>query len=130
MVQTLDPSVGGVAPAVLSLSRGLAQRGHKVDIITLDDPGSLWLRNPNPALTGLTVHALGVGSTRYRYSKQLLPWLRAHGRNYDRVIVNGLWQYMSLAAWRYLHETSTPYFVYPHGMLDPWFKETFPFNHL
>ncbi len=24
----------------------------------------------------------------------------------------------------------SPYFVFPHGMLDPWFKETFPLKHL
>jgi glycosyltransferase involved in cell wall biosynthesis len=125
MVQTLDPSVGGVAPAVLSLSHGLAQRGHKIDIVTLDDPASPWLAD-----VGLAVHALGAGSTRYRYSKKLLPWLRAHGRNYDCVIVNGLWQYMSFAAWRCFHGTATPYFVFPHGMLDPWFKRAFPLKHL
>lgn len=125
MVQTLDPSVGGVAPAVLSLSRGLAQRGHKIDIVTLDDPAASWLADIN-----LAVHALGAGATRYRYSKELLPWLRAHGGNYDRVIVNGLWQYMSFAAWRHFHGTATPYFVFPHGMLDPWFKRTFPLKHL
>jgi hypothetical protein len=22
------------------------------------------------------------------------------------------------------------YFVFPHGMLDPWFKRTYPFKHL
>jgi glycosyltransferase involved in cell wall biosynthesis len=125
MVQTLDPSVGGVAPAVLSLSRGLAQRGHKIDIVTLDDPAAQWLANVD-----LPVHALGAGATGYRYSKQLLPWLRGHGEKYDRVIVNGLWQYLSFAAWRCFHGTSTPYFVFPHGMLDPWFKKTFPFKHL
>jgi glycosyltransferase involved in cell wall biosynthesis len=125
MVQTLDPSVGGVAPAVLSLSRALAQRGHKIDIVTLDDPASSWL-----AEVDLGVHALGVGSTRYRYSKELLPWLRAHGDAYDCVIVNGLWQYMSFAARRCFHGAATPYFVFPHGMLDPWFKRTFPLKHL
>lgn len=125
IVQTLDPSVGGVAPAVLSLSRGLAQRGHKIDIVTLDDLAAPWLADVD-----LTVHALGRGSTRYRYSPNLLPWLRAHGPNYDRVIVNGLWQYLSFAAWRCFHGTATPYFVFPHGMLDPWFKRTFPLKHL
>ena len=130
IVQTLDPSVGGVAPAVLSLSRGLAQRGHKIDIVTLDNPDSRWLENASPARTDLAVHALGTGATGYRYSRQLLPWLRRHGEKYDRVIVNGLWQYLSLAAWRCFRGTSTPYVVFPHGMLDPWFKKTFPFKHL
>src|ERR1700682_27176 len=105
IVQTLDPSVGGVAPAVLSLSRGLVQRGHKIEIVTLDDPAAPWLVDVD-----LTVHALGVGLTNYRYSKGLLPWLREHGGNCDRIIVNGLWQYLSFAAWRFCHDTSKPYY--------------------
>jgi glycosyltransferase involved in cell wall biosynthesis len=122
-VQTLDPSVGGVGPAVLALSHGLARRGHKVDIVTLDASYS-------SHMTNLTVHPLGSGLTSYRYSRKLVPWLREHGRNYDRVIVNGLWQYLSFAAWQRYAGTSTPYYVFPHGMLDPWFKRTYPLKHL
>jgi glycosyltransferase involved in cell wall biosynthesis len=138
MVQTLDPSVGGVAPAVLALSRALARRGHKIDIVTLDEPDAVAcgrdaeLRSATAA-TGdidLTVHALGTGLTSYRYSNRLMPWLRKRGENYDRVIVNGLWQYLSFAAWRRYAGTSTPYYVFPHGMLDPWFKRTYPLKHL
>jgi glycosyltransferase involved in cell wall biosynthesis len=125
MVQTLDPSVGGVAPAVLSLSRGLHRRGHKIDIVTLDDPSAPWIAD-----LGLTVHALGRGLTSYRYSIKLLRWLRRHGAEYDRVIVHGLWQYLSFAAWRAFHRSSIPYYVFPHGMLDPWFKRTYPLKHL
>jgi glycosyltransferase involved in cell wall biosynthesis len=125
MVQTLNPSVGGVATAVLALSRGLAQRGHKVDIVALDEPSAPWI-----APVDLPVHALGTGLTNYRYSKSLMPWLQRHGGEYDRVIVHGLWQYVSFAAWRRFAGSSLPYYVFPHGMLDPWFKETFPLKHL
>jgi glycosyltransferase involved in cell wall biosynthesis len=76
------------------------------------------------------VHAIGSGLTSYRYSRALLPWLREHGGEYDRVIVNGIWQYLSFAAWRRYAGSSIPYYVFPHGMLDPWFKETFPIKHL
>jgi glycosyltransferase involved in cell wall biosynthesis len=125
LVHTLDPKVGGVAAAVLDLSRGLARRGHKIDIVVLDDPGAPWLAN-----IGLPGQALGAGLTSYRYSPNLLPWLEKHGGDYDRVIVNGIWQYLSFAAWRRYAGSGTPYFVFPHGMLDPWFKETFPLKHL
>ncbi len=125
LVHTLDPSVGGVAAAVLGLSRGLSNRGHKIDIVVLDDPASPWLRD-----IGLPVHALGSGLTSYRYSSKLLPWLKQHGGSYDRVIVNGIWQYLSFAAWRRYSGSPISYFVFPHGMLDPWFKETFPLKHL
>ena len=114
-----------MAAAVLGLSRGMAKRGHKVDIVVLDEPDAPWLTN-----VGLPVHALGVGLTSYRYSSKLGSWLTQHGGDYDRVIVNGLWQYLSFAAWRRYTGSPNPYFVFPHGMLDPWFKETFRLKHL
>jgi len=125
LVHTLDPSVGGVATSVLALSRGLARRGHKIDIVVLDDSAAARIKNVD-----LTVHALGAGRTNYRYSRALLQWLRKHGGDYDRVIVNGIWQYLSFAAWRRYAGSSIPYYVFPHGMLDPWFKKTFPLKHL
>jgi glycosyltransferase involved in cell wall biosynthesis len=125
LVHTLDPSVGGVATAVLGLSREIAKRGHKIDIVALDAPDAPWLAN-----IGLTVHALGTGLTSYRYSSKLSPWLKEHGGDYDRVIVNGLWQYLSFAARQRYAGSLIPYVVFPHGMLDPWFKETFRLKHL
>ncbi len=125
LVHTLDPSVGGVASAVVGLSRGMAERGHKIDIVVLDDPASPWL----PEI-GLPVQAIGAGLTSYRYSAKLLPWLKENGGDYDHVVVNGIWQYLSFAAWKRYAGSPVPYFVFPHGMLDPWFKETFPLKHL
>ena len=124
LVPTLDPSTGGVATAVMSLSRGMSGRGHEVEIVSLDEPREPWVSE-----AGLPVHALGHGSTSYRYAPALLPWLRAHGREYDRIIVNGLWQYPGFAAWLAFRGGDVPYFVFPHGMLDPWFKRTFPLKH-
>ena len=130
LVHTLDPSVGGVAAAVLALSRGLARRGHKLDVVVLDEPDVVAAVADRGPADNITVHALGSGLTSYRYSRTLWPWLRQHGGDYDRVIVNGIWQYLSFAAWRRYAGSSIPYYVFPHGMLDPWFKETFPFKHL
>src|SRR2546422_11607767 len=125
MVQTLDPSTGGVARAVSALSRALVKAGHQIEIVALDEEMA-----PPLGQIGLPVHALGTGLTSYRYSKRLLPWLRKYGGNYDRVVVHGIWQYLSFATWRRYAGTEIPYYVFPHGMLDPWFKRTFPLKHL
>jgi glycosyltransferase involved in cell wall biosynthesis len=135
LVHTLDPSVGGVASSVLALSRGIAKRGHKIDIVVLDDPTANWIKDACHAeaerkRVDLNVNALGAGAGSYRYSKALMPWLREHGRDYDHVIVNGIWQNLSFAAWRRYAGSGIPYYVFPHGMLDPWFKKTFPLKHL
>jgi len=41
-----------------------------------------------------------------------------------------VWQYIGLAVWWVASKTNKPYFVFPHGMLDPWFKHYYPLKHL
>jgi glycosyltransferase involved in cell wall biosynthesis len=67
---------------------------------------------------------------QYCYSDRLLPWLRANARRYSAILIHGLWQYHGLAAWQVLRGTDIPYFVFAHGMLDPWFKRRYPLKHL
>lgn len=124
-MQTLNPETGGVARAVTSLSKGLQQHGVQTEIVTLDKSDSPWLRDQSVA-----VHPLGQGLTSYRYSRALSSWLRENAGTFDCVVVHGIWQYHSFAVWLRFHKTTTPYFVFPHGMLDPWFKRTFPLKHL
>jgi glycosyltransferase involved in cell wall biosynthesis len=124
-IQTLNPETGGVARAVASLSTAMQKRGAEIIIVTQDDPTAPWLRD-----LPLPVHALGEAVTSYRYSRSLRDWLRDHVEEFDCAIANGIWQYHSLALARQCRKTSTPYFVFPHGMLDPWFKRTFPLKHL
>lgn len=100
--------------------------GHTVDVVCLDDPSAPWLSDTRLS----RVIALGPAKLGYAYTPKLVPWLRQHASDYDAVIVNGLWQYTGFAAWRALAGTKTPYFVFTHGMLDPWFKHTYPLKHL
>lgn len=106
-----------------TINRGF---GHQIEVACLDDPNAEWVqRCPLPC------HALGPGRVgKYRYSSRLVPWLRANRQRYDAVIVNGIWQYHAFAVWRALQGTDTPYLVYTHGMLDPWFKRQYPLKHL
>ena len=124
-IHTLNPAAGGPIESVTRSSIVLSRLGHEVQIISLDGPDDPWLRQ-----TGLTVHALGPGRGSYGYAPRFLPWIRQHHHEFDAVLVQGLWQYTSFAVWRALHGTATPYFVFPHGMLDPWFKRTYPLKHV
>jgi glycosyltransferase involved in cell wall biosynthesis len=58
-----------------------------------------------------------------------LPWLKENLPRYDAVIVSGLWRYTARAARLALVGGRVPYFVYPHGMLDPYFSETNRVKH-
>jgi glycosyltransferase involved in cell wall biosynthesis len=124
-VHSLDPATGGPVESIKQSSLILLQRGHTVEIISLDAPESAWLRDfPVP------VHALGPGRGSYGYSLRFVPWLKDRHSYYDAMIVHGLWQYTSFGVWRALRGTGTPYFVFPHGMLDPWFNRTYPLKHV
>ena len=48
----------------------------------------------------------------------------------ESVIAHGLWQWPSYRAWKNFKKTGVSYVVFPHGMLDPWFKRTYPIKHL
>lgn len=125
IVSSIDPSAGGVSEAVLQSSLMCKELGHEVELLTLDAPEAPFLRD-----FPLTVHALGPGKTGYAYTDKLVPWLREHASGYRAVIVNALWQYHSFGTWRALRKTKVPYFVFTHGMLDPWFKHAYPRKHI
>ncbi len=124
-IHSLDPAIGGPLESLLQSTRVLACNGHDVEVVSLDDPAAPWLQN-----FPVTVHALGPGSGNYGYAPRFVPWLKERHVNYDAVVVHGIWQYTSFGVWRAVHKTNTPYFVFPHGMLDPWFKRTYPLKHL
>jgi glycosyltransferase involved in cell wall biosynthesis len=124
VIASIRAAGGGPAEAVRSLSAVHQRNGHSVEVASLDDPA-----DPEVRSFPLHVHALGPARNKYSYASAFVPWLRQHRARYDAVIVNGLWQYHSFGAWRALRGTTTPYYVFPHGMLDPWFKRTFPLKH-
>jgi len=53
------------------------------------------------------------------------PMVQVNHRE-EWIITHGLWQWPGRVA----RSLGNPYLVYPHGMLDPWFKKTYPFKHL
>ncbi|MDQ6698676.1 MAG: glycosyltransferase [Acidobacteriota bacterium] len=125
IIRTLDPCYGGPAQGVRDSTRELARLGHAAEILTLDSPGSSWTSRVD-----VPVVAIGPSRTDYRYTPRLAPWLERHAAKYDAVIVNGIWDYAAVGSWRVLRNSATPYFVYTHGMLDPWFQKNCPLKHI
>lgn len=125
VISSVNPAGGGVIEGVTRIGEVLTGQGHVVEIASLDSPSEPWVTE-----CPLKVHALGPWRSSYRYSAQMLPWLRAHAAGYDAVTVEGIWQYHSFAVRRALRPMSKPYYVFTHGMLDPWFKRAYPLKHL
>ncbi len=124
-IASVNSEGGGPIEGLRQLAARNAALGHRIEVVSLDAPDDPWV-----IACPVRCHPLGPGVTPFRYASKLVPWLAQHRHEYDAVIVNGLWQYHSLAVWRALRGTNTPYFVFPHGMLDPWFKRQYPLKHL
>jgi len=124
VLPTLDPAAGGPVEGVRQCALALTAMGHCVEAATLDDPAA-------PFLAGapLSVAALGPAIARYGYAPRALSWLRSNAPRFDAVIVHGLWQYPGFVTRQALRALDVPYYVFAHGMLDPWFKQTYPFKH-
>lgn len=126
VVSSLNLNAGGVAQGIISITKfykGLGVDPHVAcmdpEATELDDVGHL------------QVQKLGVGRAgAYTYNPDLLDWLHKNAQRFDAIIVDGLWQYHGYAVQKVLMGTSVPYYVFTHGMLDPWFKETYPLKHL
>lgn len=123
IIATLDPQAGGPAETVRALISH-APEGSNGEIVTLDDPAAPYLED-----LPVAVHALGPRTSNYGSTRRLLPWLKAHRNRFDGVVVHGLWQSVGLSAWRAMRGNA-PYVVFPHGMLDPYFKRAFPVKHM
>jgi glycosyltransferase involved in cell wall biosynthesis len=129
LVASMNPSHGGVTSGTLSASAACTALGHTVRIASLDAPDSAFLSAmpeviPLGRATGMQNRRMPWN--RYGYQPGAIAWLREHASEYDVVIVHGLWNYATFVGRAALVNGATPYVVYPHGMLDPWFKRYAP----
>jgi glycosyltransferase involved in cell wall biosynthesis len=125
VIASTNPEGGGPIEGVKQRGRVLHEMGHPIEIACFDAPDAPWLSQ-----VGFPVHALGPASGGYGFTPRLRPWLQNHAGEYDGVVVNGIWQYHALAARQAMQALGRPYVLFTHGMLDPWFKRTFPLKHL
>lgn len=124
-IRTVNPAYGGPIEGLKKVSETLERMGHTTEVACLDSPEDPWTKD-----FPFKVYALGPSKFKYGYSKKLVDWVINNAVNYDAAIIHGIWQYQSFGAWRGLRKIQKPYFVYTHGMLDPWFKKQYPLKHI
>jgi len=125
VIHSVDPRGGGPIEGIRQLSAALVALGHEVAVMSLDAPDTPWA-----AGFPLPFFPIGTGRPGYGHAPGVVAWLVGRADSYDVVLVNGLWQYGSFAVWQAARKTGKPYAVFPHGMLDPWFKRRYPLKHL
>lgn len=126
VIPSVDPQAGGTVAGLKQLLSQYKTLGVIAEVACCDAPDASWLNSSELP----TVHALGPGYRNYSYTSSLIPWLRKNSSRFDAVIIDGIWQFHSLAVHIALTNTNTPYFVFTHGMLGPWFKYNHPLKHL
>jgi glycosyltransferase involved in cell wall biosynthesis len=125
VISSVNPTGGGPIEGVLQSSTLLINQGHLIELASLDSPDEDYLMHM-PIVT----HALGPAKGAYAYSTNFQLWLNEHVADYNVVLVQGLWQYCGYATRQACIKNNVPYYVFTHGMLDPWFKKTYPLKHL
>jgi glycosyltransferase involved in cell wall biosynthesis len=125
IIQSIDPDTGGPAEGIRQRCNIYRISGHEVEVASLDSPEFVQRCDFPAKLIGL-----GPSWGAYGYSRHAAPWLKANLSRFDVVFINGIWSYNAVAAYRALAGTDIPYAVFPHGMLDPYFKRRYPLKHL
>jgi len=129
VIDKMDPERGGVCQAVRTIAFGLETSGVYNEIVSVDYQDAAFL-----AQDSLIIQALGPADNPLAYSKKLSVWLKQNITRYDVIIVHGLWQYPSYAAYKSVSRIKKRYevkgdmnkprlYVMPHGMLDPYFQK-------
>jgi glycosyltransferase involved in cell wall biosynthesis len=134
VIGSVDPQGGGTTNHVFSSAEVWSRHGHECHVLCLDPPNAecvvqspwtIFAIGPRPANS---VRRL-LPFLRYGYTRSLAKWLNKNAKNYDAIILNGLWNYTSYGSWLVLRKLGVPYFVCPHGMLDPWLAKANPTSH-
>lgn len=126
VIASVDPATGGPVAGLRAVTPELDNMGHETEFLTVDDPAEEFLQS----WVG-RVHALGPVHNRYAHSPKLRPWLQRNAGRYDAIVVHGLWQDLGRAVRQICRQPDRPpYFVIPHGMLDPGLRKTYPFRHV
>jgi len=124
VIRSMDARGGGPQEGLKQIVLEMDRAGWGSEVASLDAPDELSTLSFPARINGL-----GPARGGYGYAPGAVRWLRANAPRFDAVVVHGLWQYHGLATWRALQALNVPYFVFPHGMLDPWFRRTYPMKH-
>lgn len=126
VIGSLNPADGGPPEVSRQLVRAYAQIGDTMEVVCQDPPDAPFLQGfPGP------VYALGerwLG--RFGLSPRLWSWLHKNLRQYDGVVMQGIWTFPGIAVRAAARRLGMPYCVFPHGALDPWFNQEYPMKAL
>lgn len=117
VITTMDPQAGGVVEAVRQSILPMQKKNIYIDVLCLDARNSDWAG----VVEGINIIAIGKSFSGYGVNFNYLTWLWKNAKKYDLVIIDGLWQFISVGGY-ILKSLKISYCVFTHGMLDPYFN--------
>lgn len=124
VIASVDPATGGPIAGLRAITPELTKLGWESEFVSVDDPRAAFL---NSFIA--PIHACGPARNAYAGAPGSRSWLNEHVRAFDAVIVHGLWQNLGRAVRSACANAGRPYFVFPHGMLDPSLRRMYPVRH-
>ena len=125
VISSLKLEQGGPAQGVRNITSYYAELGVTATVLSMDEP-----EDDLGSVDHLKVVTIGKGKGTFSYHPKLVKQIKHIANQFDAVIVHGLWQYHGHAVRAALKNTKVPYYLFPHGMLDPYFKQEYPIKHL
>lgn len=135
IIPSANRAGGGPIEGLVQIGGIMAELGVEQSVLTLDAPTDPHVHAfPRQIFAGGPPHRTGSGVLARlgewaRFSPDARDWAKRNVRDYDAVVINSLWNYATRVARLALVGSSVPYVVYPHGMLDPWFRRRYPLKH-
>lgn len=126
IVPSISLIYGGPSQMVLGLAPALAKEGVEVTVITTDSNGDTGQKPLDvPLNTAIKqdgyeiIYFRCAPFRRYKFSLDLLKWLKRHAREYDIAHIHALFSPVSSAAATVCRQQKLPYILRPLGTLDP-----------
>ena len=124
VVPALGSVYGGTSKVILELAKALSDLDILVDVITtnangltkLDFPVDQWTTQNNYRIRYFNYWDFGD----YKFSLSLTKWIYKNIIEYDLVHTHAIFSYPVLPSYWACQRNKIPYFVTPHGMLEPW----------
>ncbi|TAF03015.1 MAG: glycosyltransferase [Nostocales cyanobacterium] len=126
IVPSISLIYGGPSQMVLGLAPALAKTGAEVTILTTDSNGDNGQKSLDVPLN-IPIQQDGyqilyfrcAPFRRYKFSIDLLEWLKTNAKNFDIAHIHALFSPISSAAAIVCRQQKLPYILRPLGTLDP-----------
>lgn len=126
IVPSISLIYGGPSQMVLGLAPALAREGVEVTILTTDSNGDsgqksldVPLKHPVKQDGYEIIYFRCAPFRRYKFSLDLLRWLKRHAHEFDIAHIHALFSPVSSAAATICRQQNLPYILRPLGTLDP-----------